>query len=104
MIPPGEHLDDVLSAYLDDDLAPPARPHRRPRPFRALSRPTRLLAAAGLTVWGVVSGPAPAVEAAASPGAILPASTETDAVELLDRAREAADTQTFTGTVVVEWR
>jgi hypothetical protein len=46
-----------------------------------------------LAAWSVVNGLLPASGAA----------EETNAVELLDRAREAVQTQSFEGLVVVEW-
>ena len=63
----------------------------------------RRLALSCLAAGAVLAGLAPARPAAALPG---PSTTgpETSAVDLLDRAREAAETQPFEGTVAVEWR
>jgi len=61
-----------------------------------------------LLVAGLAASSALAVVAPARPAVALPgpstAGTETSAVDLLDRAREAAETQPFEGTVAVEWR
>jgi hypothetical protein len=56
-----------------------------------------------LVACSAVAGLAPVRPALSLPG---PGTTgpETSAVDLLDRAREAAEAQTFEGTVAVEWR
>jgi len=74
---------------------------RRPLTGPAAQR----LAFGCLAACSVVSGLAPARPAAALPGPGLGAGpVETSAVELLDRAREAAETQSFDGMVAVVWR
>jgi sigma-E factor negative regulatory protein RseB len=63
------------------------------------------LALGCLAACSVVSGLVPARPAAALPGPTSGAGAgETTAVELLERAREAAETQSFEGTVSVEWQ
>jgi MucB/RseB N-terminal domain len=64
---------------------------------------TRRVAFGCLAACSAVVGLTAARPAAALPGPST-AGPETSAVDLLDRAREAAETQTFEGTVAVEWR
>jgi sigma-E factor negative regulatory protein RseB len=63
------------------------------------------LALGCLAACFLMSGLVPAAPAAAvaGPGVVL-AGGEAGAIELLERAREAAETQTFDGVVAVEWR
>jgi hypothetical protein len=56
-----------------------------------------------LVACSAVGGLVPTRPAAALPGPSA-GGPETGAVELLDRAREAAETQSFDGLVTVEWR
>lgn len=65
-------------------------------------RPRRL-ALGCLAACAALAGPVPARPAAALPGPST-AGPETGAVDLLDRAREAAETLSYQGTVAVEWR
>jgi MucB/RseB N-terminal domain len=65
--------------------------------------PSRCLALGCLVACSVMAGLAPARPAVALPGPST-AGPETSAVDLLDRAREAAETESFEGTVAVEWR
>ncbi len=61
--------------------------------MRFLVSPRARLGLGCLVAWSVVNG-------------LLPASgtaEETDGVELLDRAREAAQTESFDGVLAVEW-
>jgi hypothetical protein len=63
----------------------------------------RRLAVGCLAAGTVISALVPARPAVAAPGGPVPAG-DTNAVELLDRAREAAESQPFDGLVDVEWR
>ena len=63
----------------------------------------RRLALGCLAACSALAGLAPARPAAALPGPTT-AGPETGAMDLLDRAREAAETQPFEGTLTVEWR
>ncbi len=72
----------------------------RPRPVGSVPRfGFRCLAACSL-----VGALVPVAPAGALPGPVLVAANEMMAVELLERAREAAETHPFEGTVRVEWR
>jgi hypothetical protein len=76
---------------------------RPPHPPPTAPVPSRLALVGWLAACSVLAGLAPARPAAALPGPSA-AGPETSAVDLLDRAREAAETQSFEGTVAVEWR
>jgi len=65
--------------------------------------PTRRVALGCLVACSVATGLVPARPAGALPGPGAGAA-ENGAVELLDRAREAAETQSFDGVVTVQWR
>jgi sigma-E factor negative regulatory protein RseB len=63
------------------------------------------LAVGCLAAASVIGGLGPARPAGAIPGPASAAQTaDAGAVELIERAREAASTQSFDGTVIVEWR
>ncbi|HTC81603.1 MAG TPA: sigma-E factor regulatory protein RseB domain-containing protein [Acidimicrobiia bacterium] len=65
--------------------------------------PARRVVLGCVVACSAVSALVPARPAAALPGPGAGA-VETGAVELIDRAREAAETQAFDGVVTVEWR
>lgn len=57
-----------------------------------------------LAAFSLMAAVTPAAPAGSLPGPAVVAANEMMAVELLERAREAAQTQPFEGTVAVKWR
>ncbi len=74
------------------------------RPRRAGSVPAARFGVRCLAACSLMAAVMPAAPAGSLPGRALVAANEMVAVELLERAREAAETQPFDGMVTVKWR